>query len=129
MRSLERRRKECIELPDIPLRIEVSEINPNSVRLEIDGPPQLKVLSEENGRPVSEVVRVSGLADQVTCLPANMLYRLRAVDRSLRLFARQVEAGFCDDAQDTLQQAIWELRSLDREFVSHNAGRGMAAST
>ena len=129
MWSLERRRKECIELPDIPLRIEVSEINQDSVLFQIDGPLQLKVLSAETGRPGYGGRSEHGVANQLTCLPANMLHRLRVVDSSLRLFVRQVEQGFCSDAEDTLQQAIWELRALDREFVSDNAGRGMVAST
>lgn len=110
MLVLSRRLNEKILFPSMNIAVQVVSVKPGVVRLGIDAPPEITVLREE----VPDRAKEWGQPDSSPA-PDSVEARLRKQNRilrhqlksgcaDLRLLRRQLQLGFVEDAQVTLDK-------------------------
>ncbi|HUG67373.1 MAG TPA: response regulator [Pirellulaceae bacterium] len=109
MLVLSRKQNERILFPHLGVTIEVLRVSGNAVRVGIDAPPDVQVLREE-------VAQRQGLALHPETLQKrrhDLRNRLHTANLALHLLQRQLDAGWYDQAEKSLQLALVELTELN----------------
>ncbi|MEQ8786616.1 MAG: response regulator [Pirellulaceae bacterium] len=123
MLVLSRRQNDKIVFPNLGITVEILKVAGRSVRVGVAAPEEVSVLRHE-------IVEQEGhaIAD---ALPAGMLShrlrnRLHTANLALQLTIRQLERGMVQSAEQTLQKALGEFESLDREIADETQPRPRA---
>lgn len=130
MLVLSRGPKDKVLFPNLGITVEILRVSGNRVRVGVDAPNDVRILRHElseheaaEAQQSSQLAQESGSADdQEAMLPDDMVHRLRnrlnSAHLALSLMEKQLNAGMDDKAFSTLQKAMHELDSLDREVAS-----------
>lgn len=111
MLILSRRPNQKILFPTLGITVEIASISRNVVRVGIDAPPKVPIVREE----------IASAADRLAFGTPHksdhqLRNRLNTAGLALHLAQKQLAAGFTQDAEATLNEALIQYSALDREL-------------
>ncbi|MBL8793961.1 MAG: response regulator [Planctomycetia bacterium] len=111
MLVLSRRPEQRIVFPNLDISVEILQIKGNTVRLGVQAPPEVRVLREELHTPAAPGAFQPAAGKHWS---HELRGRLNTAMMGLSLVEKQLQAGYEDEAQNTLQAALRALEALER---------------